>query len=62
MTIKSRLSHLENRRSINPPEMPEGLSPMEQYLWMLRQPSSETPMTKTSRLSPEEAYAWMASG
>ncbi|MEI8574554.1 hypothetical protein U737_19925 [Methylomonas sp. LW13] len=61
MSLQARLSHLENLHSINPPKMPEGLSPMEQYLWMVRQPAtaSEKPVNKTSGLSPEEAYTWM---
>jgi len=59
MTLKTRLVNLENLRSINSPEMPEGLNPREQYLWMIRQPVPETLITNTYGLSPEEAYAWM---
>ncbi len=62
MTLKIRLANLENLHSINTPEMPEGLTPMEQYLWMVHQPAPKTPITKTSGLSPEEAYAWMVAG
>ena len=59
MSLQLRLTRLENYQSMNIPVMPEGLTPMEQYLWMVRQPAPKTPMTNSSGISPEEAYAWM---
>lgn len=60
MTLQIRLKRLENYQSMNIPVMPEGLTPVEQYLWLVRQqPAPKTPMTKIYGLSPEGSYAWM---
>ncbi len=64
MNLKLRLDKLESNQPINQPTMPEGLSAMEAYLWLVRQPVivSRKPVDQSSRMLPEEAYAWMVAG
>ncbi|MGZ8188625.1 MAG: hypothetical protein ACXWTN_07675 [Methylosarcina sp.] len=58
MTLKNRATKLEGKFNIVHEAMPEGLSPKDQYLWLINDtrpvPQKETPVR---HLTPEEAYA-----
>lgn len=57
MSLQIRLAKLENHQGVKTPVMPEGLSPMEQYLFMIRLPAVST--SQTSALTPAQAYQAM---
>lgn len=59
MSLKTRIAKLEERFNITHEEMPEGLSPQDQYLWMIHhgpRPSKDPP---DMNITPEQAYARM---
>jgi hypothetical protein len=62
MSLKTRVAILEEKFNIMHEEMPEGLSPQDQYLWLIRQPLPRTSPSKEPpdlSTTPEQAYAAM---
>ncbi len=60
MTIKTRLEKLENQLNTKQQSMPDGLSPMEKYLYMIHNiSSSPNKYSSTNTLTPEQAYLVM---
>jgi hypothetical protein len=59
MSLKTRIAKLEERFNITHEEMPEGLSPQEQYLWLISHDTRPYPQKETPAvdITPEEAYA-----
>jgi hypothetical protein len=59
VTIKNRVKKLENQLIQTPQLMPEGLSPMEQYLFMINShgKTSVKVSAGVTPLTPEQAYA-----
>jgi len=62
MTVKARLAKLENQLNAKKQSMPEGLSSMEKYLYMIHNNviSSSVKCSSTNTMTPEQAYSVMA--
>jgi hypothetical protein len=60
MTIQNRLEKLENQLNTKQQSMPDGLSPMEKYLYMIHNVSSSPKKySSTDTMTPEQAYLVM---
>lgn len=63
MTIKTRLAKLENQTNPNYQPMPEGLSPMEQYLFLINNTGKiPVKVSATDAYTPEQAYSALIVG
>ncbi|MGZ8923120.1 MAG: hypothetical protein ACXW0M_07155 [Methylosarcina sp.] len=62
MTLKTRVIQLENQLVPKSQTMPEGLSPREQYFFMIYDTSYPRQVSAANILTPEQAYSAMIGG